>query len=113
MSIDKLIYELERKPRDIERTLESCREILNDHITAADAYLNLMMQFREDSEKVDSICRVIQQIMVSIQGVGNLVRVLENTPEREEEIERAAGQILKGEQSIDSFLENIEQSTAD
>ena len=108
MSIDKLISLLDKEPRSFE-TIKFCgKEILEEYIGVADAYIDLLISAKESRDKVYYICLIIDELMNSIKGLNDLLRAIDLNQLEQNRVERLVGQILKGEQNIDNLIEKFE-----
>lgn len=108
MSIDKLVSLLEMEPRDYYAIKISCKENFEDYISALDAYFELLNTVKENPDKVEPVCNIIQELITNVQSLNDLVRTLKTKTPEKDKIDILIGKILKGEQVINYYIENFE-----
>ncbi|EKD27383.1 MAG: hypothetical protein ACD_79C00739G0022 [uncultured bacterium] len=109
MSIDKLISELSKESIDIEKVIDYSKRTQSDYISVSKAYFDLMVRFQSDVKKMGLLCKIIQELISSIEGINNLIESLNAKKLDGEGLGALAGMVLKGEETINSLVEQFEE----
>ena len=108
MSIDKLITELDKEPRNL-KVIQACAwQGLQDYIGVAEAYVSLLGTVLQHDAKVELISTILIEVMQNVQGLNKLKQFLNQKAPDLSEIDIYTGQVLRGEQTIDSLIARFE-----
>ena len=108
MSIDKLISELDREPRDLVAIKTRADQGVHDYIVVSEAYVSLLGTVLDKDAQVDLLCNILSEIIENIRGLNKLKSYLNQADPNLSELDIYTGQVLRGEQSIDMLIAQFE-----
>jgi len=110
MSIDRLIVELDKEEeRDFTMIKSLGEKNLEDYIGVVRAYIDLLDSVKDNPQKIVCVAKIIQEIMNNITGLSSLIEDSIKLNHCKETTDIIAGQILRGECSINELLETFEE----